>query len=326
MNIKVLLNAEQISCYKGLYDYLYLIINSVNNNVINTELVFFSNDIIYNEDIIITLGDINTQNNNINIPLNENYKNIADNFFGIIKNCLYKNAKQYTVRLFGNIENFEKKLKQIENNNSENSFIFYYKQDLITTIKIFCNDNSNAVYDVFSLFNKNIYADEDITLDKMLIELLTIRNKTLAVAESLTGGLICSKIIDNAGASQVFNEGVVTYSNQAKINRLNIDESIIKNNGAVSYETAYEMAAGLLKSGDISIATTGIAGPSGGTITKPVGLTYIAIGTNEKVHVFRHIFKGNRNDVRIAASKAAMFYAIKILKDKSIDYEEILIN
>ena len=85
---------------------------------------------------------------------------------------------------------------------------------------------------------------------------------------------------------------------------------------------------GLFSNGlsDVTISTTGVAGPTGGTLTKPVGLTYIAIGTKDKVHVFRHIFKGNRKDVRKAASQAAMFYAIKILKDNSIDYEEIVIN
>jgi PncC family amidohydrolase len=245
---------------------------------------------------------------------------IGYKIFDIINKSLFKEAEQYTVKLFGEISDAEEKLSEIEQKCG--AAIFYYKEGLISTIKIICKGDY-AVSEVFSAFHNNIYAEEDVSLDKRLLELLRIRKLKLSVAESLTGGMICSKLIGNSGASESFYEGLVTYSNKSKIDRLNIDENIIKDYGAVSYEAAYEMAAGLIAQGcsDVSIASTGIAGPEGGTLTKPVGLVYIAVGTAEKVHVFRHIFQGSRNEIREASANAAMFYAIKVIKDKSMDYE-----
>ena len=126
------------------------------------------------------------------------------------------------------------------------------------------------------------------------------KGMTLTTAESCTGGLIAGRIVNVAGASDVFCEAAVTYSNQAKHRRLHVKKSTLKEYGAVSEETACEMAFGAADAAkaDIAVAVTGIAGPDGGTPEKPVGLVYIACACGEEVTVERHVFNGNRAKVR----------------------------
>ena len=121
-------------------------------------------------------------------------------------------------------------------------------------------------------FGNNIYTTrEDITLEKAVIDLLINYKLTLATAESCTGGLLSGRIVNVAGASQVFTEGFITYSNQAKIKYLNVNPDTLNTYGAVSEETAKEMALGLIKTTgcDVAVAVTGIAGPDGGTKENP---------------------------------------------------------
>ena len=115
-------------------------------------------------------------------------------------------------------------------------------------------------------------------------------NKTLAVAESCTGGLLSSLMTDVSGSSSYIKANFVTYANEAKMKYLNVKEETLKEHGAVSIETANEMVQGLLNEtgADYAIATTGIAGPTGGSDTKPVGLVYIGIGSKERVHVSKY--------------------------------------
>lgn len=134
----------------------------------------------------------------------------------------------------------------------------------------------------------------------------------ISIAESCTGGMIASRLVDVPGVSSVLKEGVVTYSNEAKINRLGVKKETLEKYGAVSEETAREMVLGL--DSDIAIATTGIAGPDGGTQEKPVGLVYIGIRVKDKVYVERKIFNGSRNKVRERAVLQSLFSLIKILK------------
>jgi PncC family amidohydrolase len=261
------------------------------------------------------------------VPASEDFHLLSKNIFDCLSGLFFEGGAAVTAMLFGGgdiggqLDEIEIKYGGVK--------IFYYSRGHITTVKILCKDPFNeAVGEVFSRFKKNIYAEDDVSLSQRLFELLNVRGKTLSVAESLTGGQVCSLFIENPGASACFYEGVVCYSNESKIKRLGVGKDTIANYGAVSSETAYEMAAGLLAHGgcDVSIATTGIAGPTGATMTKPMGLTYIAIGTPEKVHVFKHIFAGGRTEVRNAASEAAMFYAIKVLKNSGLEYEEIIIK
>lgn len=138
------------------------------------------------------------------------------------------------------------------------------------------------------------------TLEMAVVRLLKKYELTLATAESCTGGLVAGRIVNVAGASDVFHQGFVTYSNKAKRKLLDVSKSTIKKYGAVSKETAREMAVGgaFAADSDLCVAVTGIAGPDGGTEEKPVGLVYMACCLGDKVTVERYQFRGNRSKVR----------------------------
>ena len=141
-----------------------------------------------------------------------------------------------------------------------------------------------------------------------LIRLLGMKEITLATAESCTGGLIASSIVAIPGASAVFEEGCVTYSNAAKTRRLGVREETLAMFGAVSEETAIEMAQGAARTSGASaaIATTGIAGPDGGSVDKPVGLVWIAAYYDGRVRTRRLNLPGGRDSVRTHAAAEAM--------------------
>ncbi|MBN1075767.1 nicotinamide-nucleotide amidohydrolase family protein [Clostridium botulinum] len=145
-------------------------------------------------------------------------------------------------------------------------------------------------------------------IEEVLGRMLIDRGLTLSSAESCTGGLISSTLISYPGISEVFMEGAVTYSNEAKIRRLNVKKETLDKYGAVSEQVAIEMAEGIAKTSrtNIGIATTGIAGPGGGTAEKPVGLVYIGICIKGKAYARRYIFNGNREEVRNLATMSAL--------------------
>lgn len=161
-----------------------------------------------------------------------------------------------------------------------------------------------------------VYAIEDISISERLYQLLKLRRMKICVAESFTGGGISKKLVEVSGISEVYFEGLNTYSNESKAQRLGVNEFTLQRYGAVSEQTAHEMAEGLIKSGncDISIATTGIAGPKSDNTLKPVGLIYIAVGTKESVKVFKYNLKGDRNGITNTAINLALFLAYKTLK------------
>ncbi len=162
-----------------------------------------------------------------------------------------------------------------------------------------------------------IYALEDKSIEEQLVDMLKVRGKKIAVAESFTGGGVGKRIVSVSGASEVYFEGLNTYNELSKIKRLGVSEYTLKTFGAVSDETAYQMAAGLIANGDvdISIATTGIAGPKSDSMDCPVGLAYIAIGTRERVYVYRYKFDGNRKEITEKAINHALFLAYRQLKE-----------
>ena len=141
-----------------------------------------------------------------------------------------------------------------------------------------------------------------------IIEKLTRHGKTVAVAESCTGGMICSMLVEQVGASACFAEGYVTYSNEAKEKNLGVSHEVLEACGAVSEQTARQMAEGVRRRGeaDYGVATTGIAGPDGGTAEKPVGLVYIACAHATGTQVERHVFSGDRTRVRTQAAERAL--------------------
>ena len=141
---------------------------------------------------------------------------------------------------------------------------------------------------------------EDETLEMAVVKLLQKYELTVTTAESCTGGLLAGRIVNVPGASEVFNEGFITYSNKARRKNLDVSKSTLKKYGAVSEQTAKEMATGgvFATDSDACVAVTGIAGPDGGTEEKPVGLVYIATYMKDKVNVEKYQFKGNRAKIR----------------------------
>lgn len=133
-----------------------------------------------------------------------------------------------------------------------------------------------------------------------LFEFLKLNNLTIATAESCTGGMIASAITDVNGSSVFFGTGVVTYSNDAKMKLIGVKKETLQKFGAVSEQTASEMAEGVLKLGDadVSVSVTGIAGPTGGTPEKPVGLVYIGVSGKYGTFAYKNNFEGNRDSVR----------------------------
>lgn len=141
-----------------------------------------------------------------------------------------------------------------------------------------------------------------------LIAILHERNLFLSTAESCTGGLLAGKLIEVPGASDVYSEGFITYSNRAKEERLGVQGTTLQSYGAVSAECAIEMAQGAARvsHSDIGLSTTGIAGPGGGSSDKPVGLVYIGISNCGRARAVECHFKGDRSSVRAQAVNAAL--------------------
>jgi nicotinamide-nucleotide amidase len=163
--------------------------------------------------------------------------------------------------------------------------------------------------EIYSRMHPRVYAEDDLSLAETVLEKLLSQNHTLAIAESCTGGLVASNIVAVPGSSAVFREGFVTYSNEAKINRLSVPEDILENFGAVSPETAAAMAEGAAKAAGttIGLSTTGIAGPDGGSAEKPVGLVYIGLYIEGRdTQTSRHNTIGNRNEVRTRSAILAL--------------------
>lgn len=149
-----------------------------------------------------------------------------------------------------------------------------------------------AVHIVRKNLGDYVYGTDEEELQEAVAKLLIKKRKTVAVAESCTGGLLANKLTNVSGSSDYFERGVVTYSNQAKVDILQVPEKVLEKHGAVSAETAEAMAESVRKmSGvDFGISTTGIAGPSGGTKEKPVGLVYIGVSTEKETYSKRLLF------------------------------------
>lgn len=168
-------------------------------------------------------------------------------------------------------------------------------------------------------FGNNIYTTkEEESLEDVIVSLLTKHRLTLSTAESCTGGLLSGRIINVPGASQVFMEGFITYTNEAKMKHLNVDSYTLETFGAVSKQTAKEMAEGVAKltGSDLSVAVTGIAGPGGGTEKKPVGLVYIASSINGKTFVKECRFRGNREKIR----EQSVIAALDLVRNTIMEY------
>lgn len=179
-----------------------------------------------------------------------------------------------------------------------------------------CSPKAIALYlQVFcEQFGDGVYADGDESLAQKAVHLLAERYKTVATAESITGGMIASAIVDVPGASSVLYEGCVTYSVDSKCDRLGINPHFVDEHGVVSPQVAREMALAQLKFAGYSLSTTGYAGPSSEN-GMPVGLCYIGVGCNgangKYVKVFKNVFAGDRNSIRQQVANTALYLLCK---------------
>lgn len=165
--------------------------------------------------------------------------------------------------------------------------------------------------------NEYVYAMENVSLVEQLYTILKLRKYKISTAESFTGGGVGQRLVQFSGISEVFFEGLNTYSNQSKILRLGVSEETLSKHGAVSAEVAIEMAKGLLSQGNcqVAVSTTGIAGPKSDNTEKPVGLAYIAVGVEESFCVYRFNFVGDRERITKQAINQALFLAYKKIKN-----------
>ncbi len=158
-------------------------------------------------------------------------------------------------------------------------------------------------------FGNHVYtADSEVTLEKAVVDLLMANKLTACTVESCTGGMLSARLINVPGVSEVFKSGYVTYSNKSKRKLLGIKKNILMKHGAVSEQIAREMAktAAILARTDVSVSTTGIAGPDGGTPEKPVGLVYIGCNVCGRITVKECHFNGNREKIRESTVSAAL--------------------
>lgn len=174
------------------------------------------------------------------------------------------------------------------------------------------------VEELRSRFGNKIYTiEEEETLEEVVVKMLKQKKETIAAAESCTGGLLAARLINVPGASNVLNESFITYSNEAKMKYLSVKEETLKEHGAVSEETARELAEGVLKTSgaDIGIGITGLAGPGGETGTKKPGLVYIGVCRGGHTEVKKYDLKGNREKIREVSVCRALTMIRKALAD-----------
>ena len=178
-----------------------------------------------------------------------------------------------------------------------------------------------VVEELYRRFGNAVYTtDADETLEMALTKLLIEKKYTMTTAESCTGGMIAARMVNAPGVSAVLKSGFITYANEAKEELLGVSHDTLERFGAVSRETAEEMAEGAVKAAhtDAAVAVTGIAGPDGGTKEKPVGLVYIGVNVRGNVEVREYHFSGSRQKIRESVTAAALTF----LREKLLASEE----
>lgn len=178
---------------------------------------------------------------------------------------------------------------------------------------------------LLDLFNEEVVTTENKSVAQVLGELLTERELTVSCAESCTGGYIAHSFTRNPGSSAYFLGSVVSYSNDVKANVLGVSRTDLSRFGAVSRQTVEQMADGVCKlmRSDCAIATSGIAGPDGGTAFKPVGSVWMAVRYGDTIVSELKLFKGDRTTVIESATNHAMVMLIKLLKNNYTEQEDI---
>lgn len=179
-----------------------------------------------------------------------------------------------------------------------------------------CNRAEIAKKHIVNCLKEYVIGYNEEKIEEKIMNLLQKKQYKIATAESCTGGLVAATLVGCSGISDYFGEGIVTYSNEAKRKYLGVKEETLRQFGAVSEETAREMAEGIKRAAesDIGLSTTGIAGPGGGTHDKPVGLVYIGIALKEQTYVYKLNLNGDRQTVREHTVKSILFHLYKLLK------------
>ncbi|MBV4431995.1 competence/damage-inducible protein A [Clostridium tyrobutyricum] len=236
-----------------------------------------------------------------------------------LKKYSSETIKSKILRLYGIGEGeMAQRIKELIDKSSNPTIAPYAKENDVTLrITARANTEKDALKlikpledKVKNIFGDNIYGYGETSMEEVVAKILVERNLTISTAESCTGGLIAAKFINYPGISSVFLDGAVTYSNEAKMHRLNVKKETLDKFGAVSEETAREMAEGIAKTSgtDIGLSTTGIAGPDGGSEEKPVGLVYVGLYIKGDVFVKKLQLSGERNKVRNRAAVSAIDY------------------
>lgn len=259
-----------------------------------------------------------------------------EEFYEKVKKSIYARYNIEEIQFF-KVFNREKELETIKNYSNDLVKINYSTINLdstvsITTYKGFTKlQRENLIAIICKVFGDSLYAFDKSSLQRVLVDMLTIKNKNVACAESITGGLVGAKIVDISGASKVFSESCVTYSNKAKQNRLSVLANTIGNYTAVSEQVCAQMVKGCLftSGADYAVSTTGYAQrvssraqflnettklDDENTVDFSVGLCYIGVASNEKVDIYKYNFSGSRQNIRNCAANAALFHLIKMCK------------
>lgn len=236
-----------------------------------------------------------------------------------LKKYSSETIRSKTLRLYGIGEGeMAQRIKELLDKSSNPTIAPYAKENDVTLrITARANTEKDALKlikpledKVKNIFGDNIYGYGETSMEEVVAKILVERNLTISTAESCTGGLVAAKFINYPGISSVFLDGAVTYSNKAKIHRLNVKKETLDKFGAVSEQTAKEMAEGIAKTSgtNIGLSTTGIAGPDGGSEEKPVGLVYVGLYIKGDVFVKKLQLSGERNKVRNRAAVSAIDY------------------
>ncbi len=330
--------SEKLIFNQDIYDKIaeYLNTNQLSSNNAKQAYIF-ENGIIVDNEFGTAPGLILEKNNKIIIMLPGPPREMKPMWINKIKPYLMQKSNQVFVskyvRLFGIGESrLELELKEILDSQDNPTLALYAKNSEVL-IRITANakykeeclsliDSKIKQLDIVKEYIYSIEDDatEESILHKKVGEELIKNQLTISVSESLTGGYLSNLIVENSGISSCFKGSIVAYDNEVKKNELNVSQEILNNYGAVSEQCAYEMVKNtqLKFKTDIALSTTGIAGPTGGSEHKPVGLVYIGIYYLGNIEVFKYQFYGNRNLIKERASKEALNLVRKKLVKKEI--------
>lgn len=314
-NEEMVLNEKVLDSIKSYFSSIGQIMLEVNNK----QAYFIKNSVIIHNDNGTAPGMISEKDSKVCINLPGPPKELHPMFLNTVLPYLKKKQKNIFFKQGYRLMNIgesqaETLIKSLYDEFPNIKIAPYASVGVLDYIISTNNSNekinfSKACKKFEEILNDYIIGDLTKTINELIVETLISKNKTIAISESCTGGMLSSLFVDVSGSSLTFIEGLITYSNEAKINRLGVSSETIKNYGAVSKETASEMVkrVALISNADIGLATTGIAGPGGGTKEKPVGLVYTAIYYQGKVTVYKHNFRGDRYKVRLRSVMAVMF-------------------